>query len=559
MASTWWPRFRAESAGSCSRQKRACNLYPTRIPYEESSVFSLVDLASPDLVRFPRFKNSRPIVITLEAGQVLYVPRHWWHYVTCTETAVSINTWVEVPEDRESRVQESVTRLLASSLIPYLSHAVGSDVEDFWVNPTEELEEAGCNVQYLKVALTSVTTSLTAAVDATPPDQDHQPQSDHKRCSPVPKNPEGSTDEEKKGQTIEETCGQMGGGTERQINKEAIGEIIEKAEGQRSRQTITQTAACFGATEISSVPCQSPGEATNTPNTLRTKQNDVESQMTADPKKREKNVDGVSSLLNHVARALKDATVYTVDSPFSLSASQARPLQTVSLPCPRGHGDSVQETETQDRSAVSLKRKCVDSENEDTGETQGDKASRFQSMSSSKLYKAVDGTDVHGQKRMCRREKKESTSVSSVSQCFVETEESEAQVCSEPPQTPGSLISVYAPQPCHLQQYIRLLQEGDSTVSSELGTEKDEKEENDGERDEEVENSDERDRREENDDEKDEKENEDKEDELSNSSCLASDSSMCHPAPAVEEAVLRSVLHPDVVTLIVSKLKEQVG
>ena len=33
------------------------NLYPTRIPYEESSVFSQVNITNPDLTRFPAFEN----------------------------------------------------------------------------------------------------------------------------------------------------------------------------------------------------------------------------------------------------------------------------------------------------------------------------------------------------------------------------------------------------------------------------------------------------------------------------------------------------------------------
>lgn len=45
-------------------------LYPTRIPYEESSVFSSVNIVNPDLERFPRFSRVRPYVVTLSAGEV---------------------------------------------------------------------------------------------------------------------------------------------------------------------------------------------------------------------------------------------------------------------------------------------------------------------------------------------------------------------------------------------------------------------------------------------------------------------------------------------------------
>ena len=40
-------------------------LYPTRVPYEESSVFSQVDLACPDLRSFPCFKVSAELKLKL--------------------------------------------------------------------------------------------------------------------------------------------------------------------------------------------------------------------------------------------------------------------------------------------------------------------------------------------------------------------------------------------------------------------------------------------------------------------------------------------------------------
>lgn len=45
-------------------------LYPTRIPYEESSIFSQVDVLQPDLRRFPAFQEARAHVVTLQPGQV---------------------------------------------------------------------------------------------------------------------------------------------------------------------------------------------------------------------------------------------------------------------------------------------------------------------------------------------------------------------------------------------------------------------------------------------------------------------------------------------------------
>lgn len=88
-------------------------MYPTRVPYEESSVFSEVNLNSPDYGKYPAFKtvtlhrvSNIPVNLILidwyrfqailEPGDVLLVPRHWWHFVECMEPSVSVNTWIDL-------------------------------------------------------------------------------------------------------------------------------------------------------------------------------------------------------------------------------------------------------------------------------------------------------------------------------------------------------------------------------------------------------------------------------------------------------------------------------
>ncbi|XP_048580082.1 HSPB1-associated protein 1 isoform X2 [Nematostella vectensis] len=108
------------------------NLYPTRIPYEESSVFSKVNITSPDYQAFPLFRKATPYEVILEAGDVLLVPKHWWHFVECLDTTISINTWVEMDDDKLDRVKEAIARVIIFSL-------KDSDKEDVasWLNPTE--------------------------------------------------------------------------------------------------------------------------------------------------------------------------------------------------------------------------------------------------------------------------------------------------------------------------------------------------------------------------------------------------------------------------------------
>ncbi|XP_071418983.1 HSPB1-associated protein 1 isoform X1 [Pithys albifrons albifrons] len=147
-------------------------LYPTRIPYEESSIFSKVNIANPDLKRFPKFRNSTAHVITLSPGEVLLVPRHWWHYVESIDPiTVSINSWIELfcrsafrgnmfllllmfksaeDADHEARVEEAITRTLVCAI----KSAENPSDGDLWLNPTEvEPTSHEINLQYLNKAI----------------------------------------------------------------------------------------------------------------------------------------------------------------------------------------------------------------------------------------------------------------------------------------------------------------------------------------------------------------------------------------------------------------------
>ncbi|KAJ6637315.1 HSPB1-associated protein 1, partial [Pseudolycoriella hygida] len=54
-------------------------LSPTRIPYEESSVYCNENFYSPQsLEQFEKIREPHHLV--LQAGDVLLIPHHWWHY-----------------------------------------------------------------------------------------------------------------------------------------------------------------------------------------------------------------------------------------------------------------------------------------------------------------------------------------------------------------------------------------------------------------------------------------------------------------------------------------------
>ncbi|XP_067843184.1 HSPB1-associated protein 1 homolog [Heptranchias perlo] len=126
-------------------------LYPTRIPYEESSIFSSVNVVNPDLEHFPRFRGARPHVVTLRPGEVLFVPRHWWHYVESLDpVTVSINSWIELADDDEARVGEALTRTVVCALKSAdLCHDTAS-----WLNTTEvAVTSHETNLHYVNLAV----------------------------------------------------------------------------------------------------------------------------------------------------------------------------------------------------------------------------------------------------------------------------------------------------------------------------------------------------------------------------------------------------------------------
>jgi lysine-specific demethylase 8 len=46
----------------------------------------------PDLTRFPRFAAADPVEATLAPGDVLFIPKYWWHCVYAVEPSVNLST-----------------------------------------------------------------------------------------------------------------------------------------------------------------------------------------------------------------------------------------------------------------------------------------------------------------------------------------------------------------------------------------------------------------------------------------------------------------------------------
>jgi hypothetical protein len=68
------------------------DVYPRR-PWSGVPNFSRVDAERPDDPEFPRFARVPRLTCVVEPGEMLYIPRLWWHHVRSLETTASINLW----------------------------------------------------------------------------------------------------------------------------------------------------------------------------------------------------------------------------------------------------------------------------------------------------------------------------------------------------------------------------------------------------------------------------------------------------------------------------------
>ena len=52
-----------------------------------------MDLNQIDREKYPLYEKAHKCQVELDAGDILYIPRIWWHQVETLQTAISINYW----------------------------------------------------------------------------------------------------------------------------------------------------------------------------------------------------------------------------------------------------------------------------------------------------------------------------------------------------------------------------------------------------------------------------------------------------------------------------------
>jgi lysine-specific demethylase 8 len=66
-------------------------------PLPENFLKSMVNPSDPDFKRYPKFKHATILEGELGAGDVLFIPKGWFHYIYSPEQSISLNCWYGSP------------------------------------------------------------------------------------------------------------------------------------------------------------------------------------------------------------------------------------------------------------------------------------------------------------------------------------------------------------------------------------------------------------------------------------------------------------------------------
>jgi hypothetical protein len=74
-------------------RKRWRFISPLETPklYNNSGVFSPIDVERPDLARYPLFAQAKVLEVVVEPGETVFLPLGWWHQVTSLDVSLSFS------------------------------------------------------------------------------------------------------------------------------------------------------------------------------------------------------------------------------------------------------------------------------------------------------------------------------------------------------------------------------------------------------------------------------------------------------------------------------------
>ncbi|MEA5602492.1 cupin-like domain-containing protein [Nostoc sp. UHCC 0252] len=101
------------------------SFYP---PLEDSlglADYSKVDPNIPNLELFPKFPWQEKIEVVLQAGEMLYIPPYWWHYVTAVDENISLSFFYDI-ELKDYLKQKNMLSTMLNIAPHYFYHAISS-------------------------------------------------------------------------------------------------------------------------------------------------------------------------------------------------------------------------------------------------------------------------------------------------------------------------------------------------------------------------------------------------------------------------------------------------
>ncbi|XP_074660399.1 bifunctional peptidase and (3S)-lysyl hydroxylase Jmjd7-like [Tubulanus polymorphus] len=76
-----------------------------------------LDPENPDFTKYPRYKNAKPLVVTVKAGQTLFLPSLWFHHVRQSHGCIAVNYWYDMQFDIKYCYYKFIESLIGGSAI----------------------------------------------------------------------------------------------------------------------------------------------------------------------------------------------------------------------------------------------------------------------------------------------------------------------------------------------------------------------------------------------------------------------------------------------------------
>ena len=71
-----------------------------------------IDPLRPDYNKYPRYRHVNRLVVTLQPGDVLYLPSLWFHHVQQSDDTIAVNFWYDMEYDIKYNYYKFVENLI---------------------------------------------------------------------------------------------------------------------------------------------------------------------------------------------------------------------------------------------------------------------------------------------------------------------------------------------------------------------------------------------------------------------------------------------------------------